>query len=287
MAAKKKKKEEAQAPKKEKVYKEKYYTLSEDEMQELIVRAKAGDGPAQAELLKVFSNFLTKYVTLLYYGKFNVTDYDIRRFVALFIKDTGVRFALLRNKMSSPVVRHVYEVMHGIQYMVNRYNDVEDVDQTVKMAFLSCTSVYKRKENIPFSGFLYSYFFYVLKKHVDAFLIDQLGRKTFPLIDNEDMVGDFDTDDKPQGFPAPPTPGADELIDIEEIDEHWVIGDSATGPFAALTIQERQLLRWRYVDGMRSSDIAYRITEHPNTCRENFKRIRAKIQENIAKELGD
>ena len=39
------------------------------------------------------------------------------------------------------------------------------------------------------AGFLYSYFFYLLKKNVDIFLIDQLGRKTFPLIDD-----DADTD---------------------------------------------------------------------------------------------
>lgn len=276
------------APKKPKVYKETYYSLSEDEMQSLIARAKEGNGAAQVQLLETFQNFLAKYTTLLYYGKFNLGDYDIRRFIALFVKDPQVRFYLLKNKLTPAGAKHVAECIRGIQYMAQRYGDEEDVDQTIKMSFLHCVNVYKRKDKIPFSGFLYSYFFYVLKKQVDAYLIDQLGRKTFPLIDDEDVMGDdSDGEERPQGFTAPPTAAADELIHAEEIDEYWVAGDSAHGPFAALTIQERQLLKWRYVNGERSSDIAARITEHPNTVREHFNRIREKLREAVASEIDD
>ena len=166
--------------------------------------------------------------------------------------------------------------MRGIQYMVTRYGDREDVEQTVHLAFLECVTTYTRKPPIPFSGFLYSYFFYILKKKVDLLLIDQLGRKTFPLIADDDY-GDDDGEPNSPGFTAPPTPGADEFIMTEEIDEYWVMGGKATGPFSTLTLQERQLLKWRYVDGERSSDIAERITEHPNTVREHYHKIRDKI----------
>lgn len=275
-------------PKKKKKYVEKYYSLTEEEMQALISKAKAGDGKSQLQLLEIFSNFLSKYTTLLYYGKYSLNDYDIRRFVALFVKDSSVRFFLVRNKLSPGGVRHVNEVMRGVQYMAQRYGDEEDVDQTVKMAFLECIDVYKRRDDIPFSGFLYSYFFFKLKKQVDALLIDQLGRKTFPLISDEEAnTDDYEQEDRTQGFPAPPTPAAEDLIQCEEIDEYWVIGDTATGPFEHLSVQERQLLRWRYVDGERSSDIAHRITEHPNTVREHFNRIRAKIRETLEEELAE
>jgi hypothetical protein len=50
-------------------YKEQYYNLEENEMQELILKAKGGSARAQQELLKVFNNFLTKYVSMLYYRK--------------------------------------------------------------------------------------------------------------------------------------------------------------------------------------------------------------------------
>lgn len=92
-------------------YKEQYYNLKEDEMQALIAKAKGGDERSKKELLKVFNNFLTKYTTLLYYGKYNLNDYDIRRFTSLFVKDSYIRFALMRNKLNQAGYKHVNEVL--------------------------------------------------------------------------------------------------------------------------------------------------------------------------------
>jgi hypothetical protein len=50
-------------------YKEQYYSLEENEMQDLIAKAKKGSAKSQEELLKVFNNFLTKYVSMLFYRK--------------------------------------------------------------------------------------------------------------------------------------------------------------------------------------------------------------------------
>lgn len=50
-------------------YKEQYYNLEEHEMQDLILKAKKGSTKSQEELLKVFNNFLTKYVSMLFYRK--------------------------------------------------------------------------------------------------------------------------------------------------------------------------------------------------------------------------
>jgi DNA-directed RNA polymerase specialized sigma24 family protein len=280
--AKTKAKDSKDKPKK-KVYKEQYYTLGEEEMQALIQLAKRGDDRAQNELLKVFDNFLKKYVNLLYYNKYNLSDYDIRKFVALFVKDSGVRYYLVRNKMNKTSSSHVKECVSGIVYMANRYGDPEDVRQTVQLTFLQCVTRYERKGPIPFSGFLYSYFFYMLKKNVDQLLIDQLGRKTFPLATEEDRSSD---DDEPVvGFTAPPLPSAEELIGPDEIDELWVAGDTALPPFSDLTIQERQLIKWRFIDGYKSSQIARRITEHPNTVREHFNKIRSKITDIVGEDI--
>lgn len=93
-------------------YKEQYYSLEEHEMQDLIKRAKSGNTKASEELLKVFNNFLTKYVTMLYVGKYSLNDYDIRRFVSLFVKDNFTRFALMKNKMNSAHAKVVFEAMN-------------------------------------------------------------------------------------------------------------------------------------------------------------------------------
>jgi RNA polymerase sigma factor (sigma-70 family) len=264
-------------------YKEQYYSLAEEEMQKLISDSKKGSQKSQEELLKVFSNFLTKYISLLYYGKFNLNDYDIRRFVSLFIKEPSARFALMKNKISSSNLKIVNETMRGIHYMTKRYGDEEDIRQTVYMTFFQCVARYERKDSakgpIPFSGFLYSYFFYLLKKNVDTFLIDQLGRKTFPLLDDE-ATSDESDEDYVVGFKADPIEySMERLMATDRIDEFWVLGENVEGPFDKLSIQERQLLKWRYVDGKRSSQISQIVNEHPNTVREHLSKVREKVKQ--------
>lgn len=212
-------------------------------------------------------------------GKYNLNDYDIRRFVSLFVKDNFVRFALMKNKLNSANSKAVYETMNGINYMTKRYCTEEDVRQTVHMTFFQCIQRYERKDSdkgpIPFSAFLYSYFFYLLKKNVDIFLIDQLGRKSFSI------ATDTQTDSESE-----PSSGINvdtlehavyDLIFAEEVDEFWVLGETAMTPFDSLTVQERQLIKWRYIDKKRSSEIALKITEHPNTVREHISKIKEKI----------
>lgn len=207
-------------------YKEQYYSLEENEMQDLIAKAKAGSSESQEELLKVFNNFLSKYVALLYHGRYNVGDYDIRRFISLFVKDPYVRFALMKNKLNTAGYKHVTEVMRGIQYMARRYGEEIDIRQTVDATFFQCINRYERKDSakgpIPFSGFLYSYFFYLLKKNVDTFLIDQLGRKTFPLAPDESPENV--EEEKQVGFKAEPIEyRLEQILSTDSLDEFWVI----------------------------------------------------------------
>jgi hypothetical protein len=261
-----------------------YYTLTEPEMQSLICRAQDGDGAAQEELLKVFRNFLHKYTVVLTGGKINFADYDLRRFVALYVKDTKLRYMLKGNKLNPGGEGLVNEAMQVITFMVNRYGDFEDVQQTVDLAFLQCVQIYRPRGEIPFSAYLYSYFFYVLKKQVDMLLVYQLGRKSYPLFDQEEWEDDM----SPPGFAmpaAPPVPSADELVGAVTIDELWVAGDTAYGVFATLSVHERQLIKWHYVDGEKTSVIATRITEQPVSLRATLAGIRRKLRADDFEEL--
>ena len=246
-----------------------YYALPEEDMQLLVKKSQGNCPVSQEQLLEVFANYLSKYTALLEGGKLNLNDYDLRRFVSLFMKDPQVRRHLIGNRLNTQGWAVVQECLRGITYMVNRYGDHEDVDQTVKMAFLHCVNVYKPRGEIPFSAYLYSYFFYVLKK--------QVGRKSYPLRDTEDEWDD--EDNAPSGFPIPPSPGADELMGAEALDELWISGETAFGLFADLTVHERQLLKWRYVDGERASSIARRMAEHPNNVREVLAKVKGKLLE--------
>lgn len=67
----------------------------------------------------------------------------------------------------------------------------------------------------------------------------------------------------------------------DKIDEFWVLGEKVEGPFDKLSIQERQLLKWRYIDGKRSSQISQIVNEHPNTVREHLSKVREKIKQTL------
>lgn len=68
------------------------------------------------------------------------------------------------------------------------------------------------------------------------------------------------------------------------VDEFWVLGEDSDELFSKLSVQERQLLKWRYIDNKRSSEIAVKITEHPNTVREHLTKIKSKLEKIIEEE---
>ena len=171
--------------------------------------------------------------------------------------------------------------MRGINYMIKRYGEEADVRQTVQMTFLQCVMRYKRKGSIPFSGYIYSYFGFLLKRNVDGFLIYQLGRKSFPLHTDDGVSSSFSDPevDTPTIYSPQTQHDLEQLIGPDEIDEFWVLGETALFPFDQLTIQQRQLVKWKFVDGLKASQIAIKTTEHPNTCRAQIQLIRAQIRE--------
>jgi len=61
----------------------------------------------------------------------------------------------------------------------------------------------------------------------------------------------------------------------------WVLGEKNIPPFDQLTVQERQLIKWRFVDGKKSSEISQKINEHPNTVREHLSKIKEKVTQLI------
>lgn len=82
-------------------YKEQYYTLEENEMQDLIQKAKDGNMSAQNELLKVFNNFLTKYSTMLYYRKVQFGGLWLKKVHSSFYK-RQLRKASVSKKQDEP-----------------------------------------------------------------------------------------------------------------------------------------------------------------------------------------
>ena len=95
---------------------------------------------------------------------------------------------------------------------------------------------------------------------------------------SDDSSDNEEEGEKQVGFKAPPEEkDLDNWLATEDINEFWVLGETCAEPFVFLSVQERQLLKWRYIDDLRSSEISKKISEHPNTVREHLGKIRAKI----------
>ncbi len=256
-----------------------YYNIPEPEMQKIIAKAQAGSQKDQEYLLQIFSNFLDKYVNMLDSGYYDLRDYDIKRFVNLYIGDGILRHKIRNDSLNLKSYKQVSSTIKGILSMVKRYNDKEDVKQTVQMTFIQCVLHYEKKGEIPFSGYLYSFFFYILKRNVDLFLIDQLGLKSFPLVTDDSVGSSFESGEPGMVYEStvPTAPALEDMLGIDDIDEYWVLGETCSYPFNILTVHERQLIKWRYVDGLRPNKIAEKTSDHPNTCRQHIKVIVKKI----------
>lgn len=273
--------EEVKKAKPKKNVSDKYYSLPEEEMQELVLRAKSLDQRAQNELLEIFSNFTTKYQSLLYHGKFDLRDYDIRMFIRLFIPDKEIRRRVSRNQINWAARQEVAECVEGIKFMVRRYGTEEDVKHTVQMALLECISIYTYRKNIPFSGFIYNYFGFKLQKYLKSYLMSQLGRKTFPLYTDDSVSSSFigEEEQVKMADMSMELDSMDQAMSSIKIDEYWVLGETCTFPFDQLTIQQRQLIRWKYEDGLKASHIAEKTTEHPNTCRAQIQALKQELKQ--------
>jgi DNA-directed RNA polymerase specialized sigma24 family protein len=276
-----------------KSYKERQYNLTNDEMYKLVMEFQAGNESAGIKMMEVFENFLANFIKLLFYGVYDRNNYELRRFIGFYVPEGYLRFKLLKNQMNSSEMKQINDVIRGISGMVQRNCEIEDVQQAINLSFLQCLRVYKPRESsqggsVPIPNYISNYSLYLFKKATDTYLINQLGRHTFPLMDEKDSNEKTDYAEPVQQGMAPPVgPGLEEFLDREEFDERWVSGESAKGIFALLTPSERQILKWRYIDGEKASEIANRILEHSNTSRERLAAIKQKLKDAMAEQQNE
>ena len=282
---------------KRKMYVPAYWDLDEEDLQLIIWQAQLGQSEewsdqyravsakAVDQLLEIFDNYLSKYIAMLWDNKFNLNHWDIRYFINMFNPNKELAQNIKRKNFNKKTVKGAHEVIGRLQMMLRRYGNLDDLHQTVKMSFLSCVMRYERVassqgegEWVPFSGFLYRYFLYVVKADVEEYLTDQLGLKTFPIIPAENPSDDSEHDYVP-GFKLPSHPDASEdTINAVNLDDTWVAGLTCEFPFNKLSVNERQLLKWYYVNGESSIEISQRLNEHSNTTKGRLNKIEDKLE---------
>jgi hypothetical protein len=279
------------------------------DLAKLVKNAKVGDRKALDSIYEKFKPFLIKYRALLKTGTVNLSTRDLRRFLCLYIDSEHLRSAIkssrLNKKTSDLLAAKVADIRAQYDGM-----DPEDIDSIIDFTFFQClldiydpkgkvksktreeglvyddmTVAQKRKwdklhPEVGFEGFLANYFFYQLKKNLEAEtkgVIPGIGWcQTFT---TEDIIEEvLDSDDE--------TEEHDEWDDLDTIigseiaiDHDWVDGMSANYPFSELSVQDRWLLKMRYEDDLFSCKIARKVGVSASVIRGRLKDIEMRLRE--------
>lgn len=139
----------------------KIYTYADIEA--LVIRYKDGDRDASGELFKAFSGFIAKYANFLKFGSIAKKDRDLQGLLRL-----------LCPKGDNPKAR-----MSIIREAIRSY-EYEDVVGELNVLFLKSVAQFKTREsklggNVPFAGYLYAYFKFMVKRWIDQRLVDVMN----------------------------------------------------------------------------------------------------------------
>lgn len=133
------------------------------DIEALVIQYKEGSRDASGELFKAFAGFIAKYANFLKFGVLGKKDRDLRGLTHLLCpKNDNVRarMGLIRDALRS------YEY--------------EDIVGELNVLFLKSVAQFKTREsklggNVPFAGYLYSYFKFMVKRWIDQRLVDVMN----------------------------------------------------------------------------------------------------------------
>jgi predicted DNA-binding protein YlxM (UPF0122 family) len=224
---------------------------------DLIKEYQNGNNLAGTELLKKYKGFITIFVSLLYYGNYEIKNTSTKNFLKL-----------LQTKNNQFNIEKLEDTIKAINNIYSTY-DYIDALQDVQLSFLIAIKTfditeYENRNNIedPFDYFLSSYFPYILKKNT----IDKLRNEPFPYTPgNEWSVKSITIEDN---------------IFMTNIDDNWVNGDTCEEEFLDLSKDERELLKEKYIDNLTLKEIAQKRNKNKSTISRKLKQIKKTLIKN-------
>jgi RNA polymerase sigma factor (sigma-70 family) len=146
------------------------YTYTD--IDKLVRRYRSGDEAAIAELLSAFEGFIVKYANFLKHGYISRGDWDIQGLIKMLTPRMPPE--LKRRALNGEIPSYrdrlslIREAMQSYEY--------EDIVSELNIMFMeSALQFRKRKDGPSFTGFLYSYFKYKVKRWIDKRLKDVLN----------------------------------------------------------------------------------------------------------------
>lgn len=278
----------------------------------LVYEYQAGSTEAADQLLKSFVKFFAKYISLLKYGKYDLTHYSTRSFIKLFVEKPKNRKLInpyFKNKITGKEV-----ISSTVNLIVQLFetSSQEDIIQDLNIIFLNMCNNYKDTKP-SFHSYINKNFHFYAYRYLEKMSRDPVAR-------GYTYVNKFEDQNNPGNDISDLTsiiPDESQYIECEqtlqELEIHynlkntektvlvectdtsifddtffntnWINGITCSDIFSCLTPFERQILTMWYVEGKTDTEIG----DIFGVCRGTINRRRSVAKSKLikyVKEIG-
>jgi len=279
------------------------YSKDYQRVHDLVYEYKNGSTDAADKLLDSFAKFLSNYVVLIKYGKYNLNYYSIRSFIKLFIEDPKDRKLLNSHFYNQYAGKNV--VFSTINTIMNIFHEssCEDIKQDLKIIFFNMCQKYKDVRP-SFHTYIDKNFHYYAYRYWEKTIRDPIGRgssvsistpiKSTKFIEDTtltfaDILEDVQSrvendytlnkitvyyDIKTSSIPVAYGEENYDTYNNTFLNTNWINGITCSTAFKILTPLERKIIKLWYIDNLTDKEIGDKF----GICRGSINKRR-----NIAK----
>lgn len=245
--------------------------LTYEELEAIVQAHRNGDEAATLRLINGFSAYMNKFKKLICNGQADIADKDIRGFVGLFMsKERSASLHQFRKNKNS--LYEMYKTVSIIQDLF-RSCDRDEIEHELFTALLVLAERYKSHGNY-FHTYVQRAYRFQLQRQLKSLIDSQLVTSSLPYFDEsyQDEDGDFEMIENNHLLINEP---------LDEINENWINGLTASDIFHSLTKTQRRIMKLYYMDDLTDDEIADRL----GVCRATANRRRKRAVKTIEREL--
>lgn len=276
---------------------------------ELAYKYQAGSVEAGEELIESFAKFFTKYLSLIKFGKYDISHYSTRSFIKLFIDNPKNR------KLINPYFKYKFTgkeiTTNVINLIVSLFetSSIEDIEHDLRVIFLNMCLRYKDTKpslhsyiNKNFHFYAYRYFEKMSKDPVARGYTFTTMPNTFEnpiyqvetasvanfIVDEESYIEDDQTVhelelhyNKISNNSACFKSKSTNIKDDEFLDNNWINGVTCGEVFSCLNAFEREIIILWYIDKKTDTEIANMF----GVCRGTINRRRSIAKDKLMEKV--
>jgi RNA polymerase sigma factor (sigma-70 family) len=236
--------------------------LSYEELESVVQAHRSGDSDATERLIGSFWLYIQKYVQLICFGKADITDKEIRNFIGLFMPKE--KSSTLYQFRKNAHARHdMYKAVARIESLFHHVKK-DEIEHELVISLLTLAGRYKSHGNY-FHTYVQRAFHFQIQRQLKSLL----EIRNIPYFDEAftDEGGEFGQDIDVVQDPH-------FLIEesLDEINDNWVNGLTASDAFFELTRTQRRILKLYYIDEKTDEEISDLL----GVCRVTVNRRRQK-----------